>query len=47
MPHYCEITGCRAMLLGFSYWSITLDDGRTIAVCRSCKRKIDSAKRAA
>jgi hypothetical protein len=45
--HYCEIKGCDAMLLGMSYWVLTLDDARTVAVCRGCKRKIDAARKLA
>jgi hypothetical protein len=41
--YFCRITGCAARLLGFHYFGIVLDDGRTIAVCPSCYREIKAA----
>lgn len=36
----CRITDCNALLLGMSYFVLILDDGRSIAVCPNCYRKV-------
>ena len=41
--HYCEISECHAMLLGLNYFAVTLDNGRVIAACPCCMRKIRAA----
>lgn len=37
---HCPIASCAALLLGLKYWGIILDNGRSIAVCPSCWRRI-------
>ena len=36
----CRITECGAQLLGMSYHVLILEDGSSVAVCPSCRRKI-------
>lgn len=36
----CAILECGAKLLGMNYWALELTDGRKLAVCPTCYRKI-------
>jgi hypothetical protein len=45
MSYFCRITDCRAMLLGFAYWSFELDDGTYVAVCPRCAREINRLRK--
>jgi hypothetical protein len=47
----CQITECRATLLGFHYFAVALtateaDAARTVVVCPACMRRIRAAGRA-
>lgn len=44
--HRCQIKNCPSAALAFPhYWVFVLDDGTSVAVCKSCAGKIREARK--
>lgn len=41
----CHVADCRAVLQFPKYVVVTLDDGKSVAVCRECWKKISAAQK--